>query len=192
MDDRELARLARGGDLDAYEMLLRRYQADAQRVAFFTLRQREEAEDAVQEAFVRAWDRLDRFDVERPFRPWLLKIVTNEARDRSRARSRRDRLRLRATWNTPVSEHGRSPEQQVVTSERMQATLDEINSMDETDQIILTYRFVLDLPTAEIAELLAMPHGTVRSRISRARAQLRERLEEPPSDMDPRKWTSHG
>jgi RNA polymerase sigma-70 factor (ECF subfamily) len=94
MDDRELARLARGGDLDAYEMLLRRYQADAQRVAFFTLRQREEAEDAVQEAFVRAWDRLDRFDVERPFRPWLLKIVTNEARDRSRARSRRDRLRL--------------------------------------------------------------------------------------------------
>jgi RNA polymerase sigma-70 factor (ECF subfamily) len=73
----------------------------------------------------------------------------------------------------------------------MRATLDEINAMDETDQIILTYRFVLDLPTAEIAELLDMPHGTVRSRISRARAQLRERLDEPPSDMDSRKWTSH-
>jgi len=194
MHDGELARRARQGDLDAYETLLRRYQANAQRAAFLILRQREEAEDAVQEAFVRAWDRLEQFDTRRSFRPWLLKIVTNEARDRIRSRSRRERLRLRAARDTDFERAGASPEAEVVTRERMQAVLDEINLLGEDDQTIMTYRYVLDLPTVEIAELLDMPHGTVRSRISRARERLRQRLAHPGQHSDDagKDRTSHG
>ncbi|MEZ4521871.1 MAG: sigma-70 family RNA polymerase sigma factor [Thermomicrobiales bacterium] len=91
MHDVELAQRAQQGDLDAYETLLRRHQQGTHRAAFFLLRQRQEAEDAVQEAFIRAWDRIDQFDVERDFRPWLLKIVVNEARDRLRESGSRQR-----------------------------------------------------------------------------------------------------
>lgn len=176
MQDGELAQHARQGDLDAYEALLRCHQQDAQRASFLVLRQREEAEDAVQEAFVRAWDRIDQFDARRDFRPWLLKIVTNEARDRLRARGRRRRLKLRAIREMDTKKAVPSPERSVVTSERVGAVIEEINGMDEDDQTIMSYRYFLDLPTAEIADLLDMPHGTVRSRISRARQRLRERL----------------
>jgi len=176
MHDGELARRARQGDIDAYERLLRCYQDDANLAAYFVLRQREEAEDAVQEAFVRAWDRLDQFDTDRAFRPWLLKIVVNEARDRRRWRGRFERLKLRAAEDPGARRSHRSPEGEVVSRERMQAVLDEIERMDEADQQILTCRFFLDLPTAEIAEIVDMPHGTVRSRISRAREHLREHL----------------
>ena len=178
MQNGELAQRARRGDLDAYEALLRCYQHDAQRAAFLVLRQREEAEDAVQEAFVRAWDRIDQFDARRSFRPWLLKIVTNEARDRRRTRGRQHRLKLRAIQEMATTNVTPSPERRVVTRERVENVIDEIHLMDEDDQIILTYRYFLDLPTTEIAELLDMPHGTVRSRISRARQHLRMQLAE--------------
>lgn len=175
----ELAQRARQGDLDAYEALLRCHQQDAQRAAYLVLRQREEAEDAVQEAFVRAWDRIDQFDTRRSFRPWLLKIVTNEARDRLRARSSRNRLKLKAIQDTEAGASAPSPERSIVTREQIETVVEAINRMDDSDQTILSYRFFLDLPTAEIAELLDMAHGTVRSRISRARQHLRQRLAEP-------------
>ena len=176
MHDGELARRAQQGDIDAYERLLRCYQQEANHAAYFVLRQREEAEDAVQEAFVRAWDRIDQFDPARAFRPWLLKIVVNEARDRRRWRGRVERLKLRAVEDAGLRGSHSSPEREVASRERIQAVLDEIEWMDEADQQILTWRFFLELPTAEIAEIVDMPHGTVRSRISRARERLRGRL----------------
>ena len=138
MHDDKLARRAQQGDLDAYEQLLRCYQQYAQRAAYLVLRQREEAEDAVQEAFVRAWDRIDQFDARRSFRPWLLKIVTNEARDRLRARGRQHRLKLRAIQEMDATKAAPSPERSVVTRERVEYVIDEIKGMDEDDQIILT------------------------------------------------------
>ncbi|MEZ4570862.1 MAG: sigma-70 family RNA polymerase sigma factor [Thermomicrobiales bacterium] len=130
MHDVELAQRAQQGDLDAYETLLRRHQQGTHRAAFFLLRQRQEAEDAVQEAFIRAWDRIDQFDVERDFRPWLLKIVVNEARDRLRESGSRQRLRLRAIQETRNSDSESSPEQSAVAREQMETVLTEINRMD--------------------------------------------------------------
>ncbi|MEZ4521872.1 MAG: sigma-70 family RNA polymerase sigma factor [Thermomicrobiales bacterium] len=80
---------------------------------------------------------------------------------------------------TRNSDSESSPEQSAVAREQMETVLTEINRMDESDQMILSYRYFLDLPTAEIAALLDMPHGTVRSRISRARQHLRDQLAEP-------------
>ena len=85
LEDAELARRAREGDDDAYEDLVKRYGPIAFRVAFLVTRDRDEAQDAAQEAFVKAYYALPRFRPELPFRPWLLRIVANEARNRARS-----------------------------------------------------------------------------------------------------------
>lgn len=184
MDEAQLARRAQAGDIDAYEALLRRYQPDAQRAAYFILRHKQEAEDAVQEAFVKAWHALDRFDSRRAFRPWLLTIVANEARDRKRSVHRRERLRLRAHQEAPTGRVSRSPEQQVVSDAELETLIDQIEQLPDTDQTILSYRYFLDLETREIAEALDMRHGTVRSRISRALAKLREQFAESTAEPE--------
>ena len=125
---------------------------------------------------MRAWDRIDQFDTAREFRPWLLKIVVNEARDRRRRHGRRERLQLRVAEDAGARRSQPAPEGEVASRERLEIVLAEIEKMDETDQQILAYRYFLDLPTAEISEIVEMPHGTVRSRISRARQRLRERI----------------
>ena len=96
LEDAELVDLARDGDVPAYEELVTRYQGIAHRVAWLVARQAGEAEDAVQEAFVKAYYALPRFRSDAPFRPWLLRIVANEARNRVRSSRRRDGLVLRA------------------------------------------------------------------------------------------------
>ena len=92
LEDAELVDLARDGDVRAYEELVSRYQGLAYRVAWLVARQAGEAEDAVQEAFVKAYYALPRFRPGAPFRPWLLRIVANEARNRVRSTRRQERL----------------------------------------------------------------------------------------------------
>jgi RNA polymerase sigma factor (sigma-70 family) len=93
-DDAELAVLARDGDVRAYEELVTRHQDVAYRVAWLVARGAGEAEDAVQEAFIKAYRALPRFRPGAPFRPWLLRIVANEARNRARSSRRREGLGL--------------------------------------------------------------------------------------------------
>ena len=88
LEDAELVDLARDGDVPAYEELVTRYQGIAHRVAWLVTRQAGEAEDAVQEAFVKAYYALPRFRRGAPFRPWLLRIVANEAHNRVRSSRR--------------------------------------------------------------------------------------------------------
>ena len=95
LDDHELVARARDGDADAFGALVARHQQAAFRVAWLTVRDPGEAEDAVQEAFVKAWRAMPRFRADAPFRPWILRIVSNEARNRARSTRRRDALTLR-------------------------------------------------------------------------------------------------
>jgi len=88
MDDRSLAVQARAGDVEAYRRLVLRYQTVAFRAAYLVIHDASEAEDATQEAFVKAFDALATFREGAPFQPWLLRIVTNEARNRVRGRPR--------------------------------------------------------------------------------------------------------
>ncbi|MGH2815185.1 MAG: RNA polymerase sigma factor, partial [Actinomycetota bacterium] len=95
LDEEELVEQARGGDARAYAVLVRRYQDLAFRTAFVIAGGSADAEDAAQEGFVKAWYALPRFRAGSPFRPWLLAIVANEARNRRRSGRRRDDLALR-------------------------------------------------------------------------------------------------
>ncbi len=118
MEEAKLAERAREGDTAAYERLVRMHQAVAFRAAYLVTGDAPEAEDATQEAFVKAYRALGRFRPGAPFRPWLLAIVTNEARNRRRSAGCRANLTLRAAAEGRVFSAPVSPEAAVLAAER--------------------------------------------------------------------------
>jgi RNA polymerase sigma-70 factor (ECF subfamily) len=170
----DLLARARGGDTDAYEQLVRLHQQLAFRTALVLTRNAADAEEAAQDAFVKAWKSLGRFDPSRPFRPWLLTIVANEARNRRRAAGRREGLVLRvAAAEEPVPGGARSPELALLVAERHGALVAALQRLDERDRQVIACRFLLDLSEVETAAALGCRVGTVKSRLSRALARLR-------------------
>jgi RNA polymerase sigma-70 factor (ECF subfamily) len=176
LDDAEAVARARTGDLDAYEALVTRYTALAHRTAVL-LGAGDDAEDVVQEAFVKAYRRLGLFRGDSPFRPWLLAIVANETRNLHRLRRRRTGLFLRAAAHEDPSDAGPDlPADAAVASERRGALLAAVRALGTRDRDVLVCRYFLDLTEAETAQTLGWPLGTVKSRTSRALARLRDRL----------------
>jgi RNA polymerase sigma-70 factor (ECF subfamily) len=180
LDDTEsgLVERARRGDVRAYEELVRRYQDVAFRLAYTILGSAEEAEDATQEAFVRAYHALDRFRRGAPLRPWLLTIVANTARTRRAVTARRPTLTLHvpAAATYPSDDPAQSPEAVALTAEQRRELLGAVNALRDEDQRVIAYRYFLDLSEAEMAELLGCARGTVKSRLSRALDRLRHQL----------------
>jgi RNA polymerase sigma factor (sigma-70 family) len=165
-----------GGDLDAYEQLVRLHQQLAFRTALVLARNAADAEEAAQDAFVKAWRALRRFDRSRPFRPWLLAIVANEARNRRRAAGRREALVLRAAVASAGSAQAAgapSPEVVLLVAERDSALAAALERLDERDRQVIACRYLLELTEAETAAALGCRVGTVKSRLSRALERLR-------------------
>jgi RNA polymerase sigma factor (sigma-70 family) len=171
-----LVERAREGDAVAYGSLVRAHQDIAFRVACLAGGSASEAEEAAQEGFVKAWRALPRFRAGAPFRPWLLAIVANEARNRRRAAGRRAGLALRAAEVAERETGGPSPEAQLLASARRDELLAALGELDERDRAVLTCRYLLDLSEQETASALGCRRGTVKSRTSRALTRLRERV----------------
>jgi RNA polymerase sigma-70 factor (ECF subfamily) len=125
-----------------------------------------DAEDAAQEAFVKAWRALGRFRAGEPFRPWLLRIVANEARNRRRSAGRRLRLALRAAEEHRDAEPADT-----------RALLEALNELPHDAQLVLACRYLLGFSEQETAAALDVAQGTVKSRTSRALERLRELYE---------------
>lgn len=176
LEESELLARARGGDPRAYGEVVRRHQDVAFRTAYLVTGDAAEAEDAAQEAFVKAYYALDRFRLGGPFRPWLLRIVANEARNRRKAAGRRVGLALRAERDRPLDEAGPSPEGAVLAAEQRRALVEALGGLRDDDRLVLAYRYFLDLDEAEMAKALSCARGTVKSRLSRALGRLRDRF----------------
>ncbi|MFI7544021.1 RNA polymerase sigma factor [Actinoplanes sp. NPDC049599] len=174
-DDAAAVARARTGDVDAYELLVARYTVPAHRAAVL-LGAGADADDVVQEAFVKAYRRLAGYRGGSGFRPWLLAIVANETRNLHRSRRRRDGLVLRAAAREQPEASVPDPAESVVEVERRRQLLAEIRLLDARDREVLVCRFLLDLSEAETAQTLGLPRGTVKSRTSRALGRLRGRL----------------
>ena len=168
---------ARQGDVDAYGELVRRYQHLALRVAYLVTRDPGEAEDATQEAFVKAYRALHRFKRGSPFRPWILKIVSNEAKNRRTSSSRRAALVLRAEEARPSGGAAPSPEVAALDDEQRTTVLAAMNALSEKDRLVLAYRYFLDMTEADMAAALGVARGTIKSRLSRAQGRLRSELQ---------------
>lgn len=169
-----LVERARRGDQDAYGELVARYQALAGRVAYVITRSSADAEDVTQDAFVKAYYALDRFREGAPFRPWLLRIVANEAKNRKTAAGRRPTVELGAAADRASGETALSPEDAAVASDLRKGLLKAIDRLRDEDRIVLSYRYFLDLSESEMADTLGVARGTVKSRLSRAMTRLRE------------------
>jgi len=174
-EDAELAARARDGDVGAFEELVTRYQGIAFRVAWLAVRDRGEAEDAVQDAFVKAYYAFPRFRPGAPFRPWILRIVANEARNRGRSARRRDGLavRIAAVGSGDVAP---SPEAAALGRADAEVLLAALDRLPERDRIVVAYRYLFEMSEAETAEVLDVAPGTVKSRLSRALVRLRTEL----------------
>jgi len=172
--DADLIVRARSGDVAAYEELVRRYQDVALRTAHLVCPETD-ADDAVQEAFLKAYAALPRFRDGAPVRPWLLRIVANEARNRRRSAGRRAGLAQRA-GEAAGPAVAQSPETSVLADEARATLLAAVNRLRDEDREVIGARFLLDLSEAETADALGIPRGTVKSRTSRALARLRAQL----------------
>jgi RNA polymerase sigma factor (sigma-70 family) len=175
-DDAALAERARRGDERAFEELVRMHQSIAFRTAYLLTGSASEAEEAAHTAFVKAWQALPRFRRGAPFKPWLLRIVANEAHNRRRSAGRREALRLRATAAHPRGDAAPSPEGAAVGRELRGKLLDALAKLDERDRDILTCRYLLELSEIETAEALGLRRGTVKSRTARALERLRSEV----------------
>jgi RNA polymerase sigma-70 factor (ECF subfamily) len=174
-EDAALIASARQGDTGAYAGLVVRYQEIAFRTAYLILGDAAEAEDAAQEAFINAYYALGRFRAGSPFRPWLLRIVANAARNRRKASTRREALSRRAASIQLVATSD-TPEVAILEDERRQALVRSLEQLREEDRLVIACRYLLELSEEETASALGCPRGTVKSRLARALGRLRAAL----------------
>ncbi len=177
-DDSSLVTRALGGDEAAYEEIVQRYQQVAFRTAYVITGSAADAEDSAQEGFVKAFRALSGFRPGAQLRPWLLRIVANEARNRLRSSGRRYRLDLRLTEGFRPGDAAPSPEAVAVASDERRRLLSMINALSEEDRLVIASRYFLELNGEETAAALGIAEGTVKSRLSRALGRLRTRVEE--------------
>jgi len=183
LEEQELVQRAKRGDVQAYEALIRRYQQLAGRTAYVITGSAADAQDAVQEALVKAYAGLARFREGSPFRPWLLRIVANEAISRRRAANRTVRLALRAAEGRPWEDAAPSPEGAALARETQRELVAAMGRLRPEDRLVIAYRYWFDLSEAEMATALGCARGTVKSRLSRALRRLRAALgPELPAD----------
>ena len=182
-DDGPAIAAARSGDGDAFALLVRRHQEVAFRAAYLVVGESAAAQDVAQEAFVRAYRGLASFRDGAPFRPWLLRIVTNLALNEVRGRGRRRNLFARIADLPGGAEP--SPEPAVIAGETRDLLWRAIRDLKGDDQVVLYLRFYLDLSEAEIAGVIGRPPGTVKSRLHRAGERLRSVVEARYPELRP-------
>jgi len=177
--ERELIRKCKAGDARFYEPLVRAYERPGLRLALGMLGNLEDAKDAVQNAFIKTFESLARFDIKRPFGPWYFQILRNQCRDQLRSRKARfrlealdERLELRPAdpETGPVRLRERARAREVVW--------EALEKIGEEHREILVLKELQGFRYAEIAAILDIPEGTVASRLYHARRALKEALEE--------------
>jgi RNA polymerase sigma-70 factor (ECF subfamily) len=167
---------AKTGDHEAYARLVRPYERTAFRVAAAITGHEVDAEEAMQNGFVKAYRSLHRFRDGAAFRPWLLRIVVNEAHNVVRDRRRHARLGSRAAEQHEVATAG--PDDAVIAREEVETVLAAIARLPRIDRVVLALRYFAELPDREAAALAGTSTEAYRVRLVRARRRLQTLLEE--------------
>lgn len=172
VQDRTLAQRAQAGDMESFGELVRRYAPQARRVACAVLGDADDGDDAAQDAFLSALRHISRYDLNRPFGPWLMRITANAAADRRRRR------KVRATEPLSPTEPGSGPlpDSEADRLAFHRALREALAELPERQRMAVTMFDVEGYSHAEIAEILEVPQGTVRSDVFHARRRLRVTL----------------
>jgi RNA polymerase sigma-70 factor (ECF subfamily) len=169
--EHDLVRRACQGDETAYEMVVRDHQEAVFRLAYLYLGDADDAADAAQETFIRAFKMLKTFDTTRPLRPWLLRIAANLARNKRRAAGRYLSALRRLMFAAP--EPFLHAEAESDRQMEAQTLWEAVQRLPQRDREVLFLRYFLELSVNEAAEVLNVEIGTVKSRQSRALERLR-------------------
>ena len=179
LSDEEVLRRVRGGEIDLFEVLMRRYNQRVYRIARSILRSDGEAEDLVQETWVRAYEHLDQFAGRAAFSTWLARIALHEGWARARRGNRYAELPAEGTSEDPrmkpiSSESG--PERETLRREVQSIVETAIEALPESYRTVFVLREVEELSTAETAECLELSEEAVKTRLHRARASLQREI----------------
>ena len=180
-DDHALVERCRAGDITAFEPLVEKYRQRVWRLAFNVLRDREEALDVTQEAFVRAYQALPSFRGQSAFYTWLFRIVMNVSADRARQRAARGRAfgteRVEEEeWARTTPAPGETPDEQAARAEERERIVRALGALPPRHRDIIVLSDLQGLSYREIADVLGIPMGTVMSRLHNARKRLRQIL----------------
>ncbi len=183
VDELSLVRAAKAGDISAFEELVRRYDRNVFRIAQHITQNREDAEDVVQDAFLKAYENLGQFQEQSKFYTWLVRIAVNEALMKLRRRRPERTVSLDQDVETEedsipreVADWSPNPEQLYNQSELREILTKTIQGLPASFRTVFVLRDVEGLSTEETAEALDLSIPAVKSRLLRARLQLRERL----------------
>ncbi len=178
MDEQDYLRLAQQGDSEAITQLVQTYQQNVFSVCYRMLGEATEAEDATQEALVKALTNLASYDLERPFKPWLLRIASNECIDRIRRRKdvlSLDSLGEDGAWEWKAGDSP-SPESELLRAERQAAVRTMLEQLGPEDRSVVMLFYWENLPYTEIEEITGLTVSAIKSRLFRARRVLAEML----------------
>jgi RNA polymerase sigma-70 factor (ECF subfamily) len=169
-----LLRKAQGGNLFAFEEIVKRYERRVYATALRIARRHDVADDVAQEAFLRAWQALSSFDLARPFGPWVCRITANLALNRVRSpESREEGL---GEGHAEQKDPAEDPLARVLDAEASEVLERALAGLPVEQRTVLTLRVTEEMSYKEIAEALDVPMGTVMSRLARAREKLAEAL----------------
>jgi RNA polymerase sigma-70 factor (ECF subfamily) len=182
MDEADAIQRLKHGDIGGLESLVKRYQVVAGRTAYLVVQDRALAQDLVQAAFVRAYERIGGFDATRSFGPWFMKLVLNDAVKAATRRGREVHLADQTQDQVPSNADG--PEraaEQAETADEVWAALGQLNP---AQRAAVVQRYYLGLTEAEIAAELGCPPTTIKARLHAARERLRSLLRPAPHDLE--------
>ena len=182
MEEREIIERVVAGDSDAFGLLVEKYQTKVYNLALRMCGNEDDAFDLSQDAFVRAWRSLGSFQFESSFSTWLFRLTSNICLDYLRAKKRRAAVSLTMSGDDEeetqldIPDPGMGPEEAAIAAEDKRLLMEALNSLPADQRQIITLRAINDLSYAEIAQILNLQEGTVKSRLSRARTALRNKL----------------
>ena len=182
IEERKIIKKAAAGSADAFEQLLLKYQTPIYNLCLRMTGNPEDAADMTQEAFLKAWRSLSSFQFESSFSTWLYRLTTNTCLDYLRSQKRRPQCSLTVEDDDgeeqvlDVTDEAPTPEEALLSAEERSQLVHALSQLEASQRQIITLRVVNDLSYAEIAEILDVKEGTVKSRLARARDNLRKKL----------------
>lgn len=179
-----LAKLARNGDRNAFAELVELYKDKIFHLAYRMLNNKQEAEDAVQETFLRVYTNLHRYDEYQKFSTWIFRIGTNLCIDKLRRRKQTYSLDAEMTdgegndYYAMLPSDEDTPEKQLIVSETQAQIHRAIETLPEKYKSVVILRYLQDMSLQEISDVLDMPVTTIKTRVHRGREYLRKKLEQ--------------
>jgi RNA polymerase sigma-70 factor (ECF subfamily) len=175
-DDRQLVETIRGGDADAFELLVRRKTSKVYALCYRIIGNAEDAKDISQLVFLKLWENLEKYDAQYAFDTWLYRMVTNVAIDFMRNRQSRENA---VNSNLRLVKTSADPEQGVIVQRKeIEAVFQEVSAgLSPKQKTIFVMNQMNDMPSAEIAKVLGCRESTVRNHLFNARKTMQQQLE---------------